>query len=501
VAKKPKETNNATPEGAARSAGGPVWDPVDPTFLMGTRSAAPALPLTALPKRLGETISAIASARCVNLDLVAGSMLGIIAGAIGNRVRLSITESRTEPATLFVALVVEPAQGKTEAIDIVNESFLAMQRSAVQEANARVDDIVVRLEQTRNQRARKALAAEGTSPVPDAKHRASGRGQLLLAEATVAGIRGALAATPAGRTIVNDELLTAMSITGGSEMIKARSLMLKSWDAKPHTFINGRDGEITIPALQLTIVGATQPDRVRYLLGPDHDGMASRFLWCAPDVTRVNALAESDGPLDQLITALGRLADIEPNGKPGAYPRLIPVSREARDVVDAANANWNQRMTLASPIQKSLMGRARAQALRLSLNLALGERALSGAELPGGEITGEDAERGVTLVNDYFLPMGERVVTEFGRRTIDAPAVQLARYLARLGKAVVSERGDIRRGVGSPVRDTEEIAQCMEELRLRGIVLPQAHDPAQSGRPSKSWNVNPNLSKLFTTAH
>lgn len=500
MSKKPKKADNAAPEGAARGSGGGEWEPVDPTFLMGTRSPAPALPTAAFPTRLGETITAIATARCVNQDLVAAAVLGITAGAIGNRVRLSITGNRSEPASLFFALVAEPADGKSEAIDIVTSSFLAMQRGAVQGPASRVDDVVVRLEQARNRHARMMLAAEGTSPVSDIRHRTSGRGQLLLSEATVAGIRGALAATPVGRSIVSDELLTVMSITGGAEMIKARGLMLKAWDGKPHTFVNAREGEVTIPALQLTIVGATQPDRVRYLLGPEHDGMASRFLWCAPDVTRINALAESDGPLDELIKALGRLADIEPNGKPGAYPRLIQLSRQARDVVDAANATWNQRLMLASPLQKSLMGRARDQALRLSINMTLGERALSGAELPGSEITGEDAERGVVLVDDYFLPMGERVVTECSRRSIDAPAVQLARYLARLGKSVVNERGDVRRGVGSPVRDVEEIAQSMEELRLRGIVRPLARDPAQSGRPSKAWEVNPHLPTLFAHA-
>jgi hypothetical protein len=412
---------------------------------------------------------------------------------------LSITENRTEPASLYFALVAEPAGGKSEAIDIVTSSFLAMQRNTEQEPASRVDDAVVRLEEARNRRARTTLAAEGTSPISDVR-RTTRRGHLLLTEATVAGIRGALAATPVGRSIVSDELLTVMSIAGGAEMIKARDLMLKAWDGKPHTFVNAREGEVTIPALQLTIVGATQPDRVRYLLGPEHDGMASRFLWCAPDVTRINALAESDGPLDDLIKALGRLADIEPNGKPGAYPRRIPLSRQGREVVDAANATWNQHMLLASPLQKSLMGRARDQALRLSVNMALGERALSGAELPGGEISGEDAERGVALVDEYFLQMGERVVTEFGRRSIDAPAVLLARYLARLGKAVVNERVDIRRGVGSPVRDVEEIGQSMEELRLRGIVRPLARDPAQSGRPSKAWEINPHLPTLFASA-
>lgn len=110
--------------------------------------------------------------------------------AIGNRVRLSITGNRTEPASLFFALVAEPADAKSEVIDIVTSSFLAMQRSAEREPVSRVDDVVARLEQARKLRARMKLAAEGKSPISDVRHRTTGRGQLLLTEATVAGIRG-----------------------------------------------------------------------------------------------------------------------------------------------------------------------------------------------------------------------------------------------------------------------------------------------------------------------
>ncbi len=497
-AKKPDAATN----GAAGNPNDGGWAPVDPSFLVGTRSAAPAFPSAALPDRLRDTISAIATARCVNADLVSASVLAITAGAIGNRVRMAITERRTEPGTLFVCLVVEPGEGKSEAIDIASEGFRAMQRSpgAVPNSNSGVDHIVVQLERERNLRARLTLAADGVTPVPGLSHCVSTRRQLLLAETTVAGIRNALAAAPDGRAIVTDELLAIMNVAGGGDMMKARGLMLQAWDGKPYTFVNARDGEVTIPALQVTILGATQPDRVRHVLGPAHDGMASRFLWSAPDVTRTDALADSDGALDQLIIALGRLAYIEPLGKPGAYPRLVTVSPEARAVLRVANAGWNTRMVLAPAVLKSLLARARAQALRLSFNMALGERALAGAELPGGEITGEDAARGVTLMDSYFLPMGERVITEFGRRDIDPPAVQLARFLARLDKPVVNARDDIRRGLGSPVRDAEEIAHCLEELRLRGIVRPQMRGPAHSGRPAKMWEVNPHLSKLLASA-
>lgn len=478
------------------------WADVDPMFFVGNRSPAPAFPLAALPDRFRNMVSGIATARQVNLDLVTASALAITAGAIGNRVRLSITERRTEPATLFIGLVVEPGDGKTEAIDIARESFNAVQISPADQParEQRADHMLAKEEHRRNLGARKKLAIEGISPVTGAAVAPARRRQLLLSEATVAGIRDALASTPDGRVVVSDELLTVMNLTGGNEAVKARGLLLEAFDGKPRVIANARDGEITLEALQLTILGATQPDRIALLLGAAHDGMAPRFLWCAPDVTRADALADSDGPMDDLIAALNRLVDIEPRGLPGAYPRLISVSAEAREILRIANIRWNERMPVSSTIVKSFLARARTQALRLALNLALCERALAGDELPGGDLSGVDAQRGVDLMNQYFLGMGERVVTEFNRREIESPAVQLARFLARLKQPVINARDDIRRGLGSPVRDVDEISTSLEELRLRGMVRPQKRS-AQSGRPSKNWEVNPGLWKVLSASN
>lgn len=477
------------------------WADIDPAFFAGSRSAAPPFPLDALPARVRDTVSAIATARCVNIDLAAASTIAIVAGAIGNRVRLQITDRRTEPGTLFVALVVEPGQGKSEAIDIARECFEATQNGAAGEAQEPPagDHLVLQMEHGRHLSARKKLAAEGISPSRNSTQTSGGSRSLLLSEATVAGIRDALAVDPCGRTLLSDELLTVMNLTGGREAIRARGLLLEAFDGKRRVIVNARDGEIEIEALQLTILGATQPDRVPLLLGPAHDGLAPRFLWCAPDVLRFDAMADSDGPIDELITALTLLSDIRPNRQPGAFPQLIPVSVDAREALRVANANWNARMPMASALIKSLLARARTQALRLAFNLALCERALAGEALPGGAITAEDVERGVTLMENYFLPMGERVVTELTSRATEPASAQLARYLARLNKPVVNEREDIRRGVGSPVRDTGMIAECLEELRLRDIVKPQNTARSQSGRPAKNWEVNPRLTRLLTT--
>src|ERR1700732_4131562 len=95
--KKPKNAEAAREEEAGKPAKDPGWADIDPTFLAGNRSPAPAFPLAALSARFRARVSGIATSRQVNLDLVTASALAITAGAVGNRVRLEITERRTEP--------------------------------------------------------------------------------------------------------------------------------------------------------------------------------------------------------------------------------------------------------------------------------------------------------------------------------------------------------------------------------------------------------------------
>jgi hypothetical protein len=503
MAKKPKTSKSSTENASAVSALELEWEDIDPAFFAGARSQAPTYPIEVLPQRFGSTVSAVAQARCVNIDFVASSLIAIASGAVGNRVRLAITARRTEPGVIFMALVAEPGDGKTEAFDIARECFNSIEslpgpgRSSTN-ALQPDDPVMMKVEQQRNLAARKKLAIDGVAPVDGTMRQvtSANKRKLLLSQATVAGIRDGLVSSPEGRVFLADELINVMNITSGQDRIGARTLLLEAFEGKPHVISNARDGEIEIEALQLTILGGTQPDRVGLLLGNAHDGMAPRFLWCAPDVVRFDDIADSDGPMDDLILALGRLADIVPRGLPGAYPALIEISKEAREIVREANSDWNAQLRIAPRVMKSLLARARTQALRLSMNLALCERALAGEELPGGEITGEDVQRGIALMNRYYLPMGERVITEISKLDPEPPSVQLARHLARMKKPVINVRDDIRRGPGSPLRDPDEIEQNLEELRLRGLVKSQIRARASGGRPTTDWLVNPKLFKL-----
>lgn len=292
--------------------------------------------------------------------------------------------------------------------------------------------------------------------------------------------------------VLADELVGVMGVSGGAGSMQSRAVLLEAHDGNPRVFVNARDGEVCVPALQLTILGATQPDRVGLLVGKAVDGMVPRFLWCAPDVVRIDELAESDGEMPALIEAMRRLTNIGSRRHVGALPAIIGITPEARVVLAAANAKWNERMGKASTMTRSLLARARAQAIRLAGVMALTERALaSGEGLPGDALTPQEAALGIALMDQYFLPMAERATTELRQRIQESPAAQLARYLTELGRSEVNARDDVRRGVGSPLRDADVVASAFEELRLRGFVREVPH--SGPGRPAKRFLVNPHL--------
>ena len=106
MAKKPKTSKSSTENASAVSALELEWEDIDPAFFAGARSQAPTYPIEVLPQRFGSTVSAVAQARCVNIDFVASSLIAIASGAVGNRVRLAITARRTEPGVIFMACLL-----------------------------------------------------------------------------------------------------------------------------------------------------------------------------------------------------------------------------------------------------------------------------------------------------------------------------------------------------------------------------------------------------------
>src|SRR5205085_6921949 len=109
------------------------------------------------------------------------------------------------------------------------------------------------------------------------------------------------------------------------------------------------------------------------------------------------------------IRALDRLREIEPKPGDPPCPILVPLSAEAQFSLERLAQDMQVRQQNAKPLLRSALGKARGQALRLSLVLELlwwcGEESVAP---PPTRISPCAFAAAEVLMGEYFLPMAAR---------------------------------------------------------------------------------------------
>lgn len=471
------------------------WKPIDLDFIQPGTAPAPPFPLNVLPTHIRRLISDLAQQRDLQIDFVAGAVLGSFAIAIGNRARLLGYDGEAEPPALFICLVGPPSTGKSKALAIANKQLSRIESAMIEAYDAAKkpeEYSLSALASVLRETVTKRLKIEGRVHAAGEPEEDIGPPPgLLLTEVTVAGLLAELEGSEDGRGILHHELTNALALSGSRDANKSRALLLQGFDGEPYRKRTATGGRIVIPALHLNILGATQPDRIKLLVGTARDGLVPRFLWVAPDTIPKATLAIGAGDMQALEDAALRLIKIEPAQDEEGYAHRISLQQAARPVIEAASARWIGEMQKVEGLMQDVYGRARQQALRLATVLAQAEHALSGGEGAIATLGADDVRRGIELVDSYFLSMAERAIGYAGAPAT-SDAARLALHLRRLGKPVVSVRDDIERGAGSPVRVPVAVARALEELRQRGFVrdVPRS---GSVGRPRLLIEVHPDL--------
>jgi hypothetical protein len=471
------------------------WGPVDLTFMTPTAAPAPPLPLDKLPPSFAELVGDFVEARRLVPDFAAFSILSACSGAIGNRARVRLYDGTLEPLAVFTALVGEASTGKSLAIGTVEPPLrlldgdllrgaIGVIRATGRAAVAQVDSKI-----RKKVAGRLAIAYE----TPEIQSTDEPANPILLSETTGPGLIEELGGDMAGRTLITHELVGALGYLGSSQPQRSRGLLLQGYDGNPVVVVSKTAGRIVIPALLLTILGATQPARLHSLLRNADDGFAARFFWIFPNSTPVVALGLSSGPLDLLTAILARLRAIQPARNSEAYSAVVPLAPEALVPLEAASGKWAIQQQLSGGLISATLGRGRQYAIRLAGLFEIIAHAM--AEKPGLPPTVglTSITSAIALVDEYILPMAERVFSaEHGK---DSDAVAIAKYIARTGRTIINVRADIVRGRGSPVSKPLAVREAVEELVQRSVLK---HPPQSSarGRPSSDLLVHPELLAL-----
>ena len=249
-------------EPAAQSAG-----PVEPVDLWGNFEP-PTLPRGLLPELIEKYAVEQAATMGADPGGIAMAALATCAAAIPDKVELMMkphSRSWTESARLWVGLVGLPSTKKTPIIRAAVQSLAKLDAVLVRKFLA---EMLIYNQLDREERK--------TEPKPVQK-------RLRLEDTTIEAAQEALAGSPNGVLMVQDELsgfFGAMDKYGGHHgAAKDRSFWLQSYNGGEYALNRINRGVGLIPNLSVSLLGGIQPDVIRRLSSESYDdGLLQRML-------------------------------------------------------------------------------------------------------------------------------------------------------------------------------------------------------------------------------
>ena len=180
-------------------------------------------------------------------------------------------------------------------------------------------------------------------------------------------------------------------------------------------------------------------------------------------------------------------------------PVYVPMTEAAQARLVEFGAHMQKRRELANGLLRSTYGKARGLVLRISLVLEhLWWCARDGADAPPKVISDAATEAAVTLVQDYMLPMADRVYGDAACSQTDRNISTMARWIAQERPSEVRVR-QLQRGEAPStplpgLRDAPTIhATAKALIEADWLLPPTGTSGAQGGRPPAVYPVNPQL--------
>lgn len=410
------------------------WPRLDGALLSDKGPAVPRFPLDVLPPPWRAWITDTATAANVPADYVAQAVLAAVAGLCGAGVWVSVSAVWSCPVSLWLAVVGAPSSGKSPAL-------AAMRRLL------------------------RVLESEDAEDAPDGTGRRK-RSPLVVAGGSFEAVVDATQANQRGVILWRDEPEGCFAPLPGGGGVRA------------------------LDPYPVTILGALEPDRLPGTLQRGEATVAARFLYAVPAPPAFQPLAERKPARDDDALALLRAI----RGKAGtmADPLCVHVDDDGLAALDRFLGNVHADLRAAEGLLAAWLGKGRGIVPKLAAVLHLLDwSARQSAALPD---IGRDAiERAIALWSGYYRAHAEAFFGDAAPSDVAARARRVVRWLKSCDLDEVS-REDIRRtALGQTVNacDADRVlARLTEAGVLRPIALPQ---PAQRGRPTLRWEVNPAL--------
>jgi hypothetical protein len=223
-----------------------------------------AFPWEDLPERVTLLVAEAAEAIGVDLALIAGACLAVLAGCIGNRRRIELKPGWFEACVLWIAIAMPSGSKKTPAIKSALEHLAKLEAAALAKYEEDIE-------------AWKAQPQEERKPEPPIRR--------LVSDTTTEALLSIHAKAPLGLLLYRDELggwLRSFDQYKGGKGADAQT-WTEMYQGNPCFIDRKGSGTLSVPRAAVSIVGGIQPELLRSALSGEHlyDGVASRFLFIA----------------------------------------------------------------------------------------------------------------------------------------------------------------------------------------------------------------------------
>jgi hypothetical protein len=478
------------------------WPEPDMAVLRLHRRPPPSLPLPVFGLWATWITSAAEAAACPP-DYVVAPLLASVSALIGNARWAQATPGWSEPPHLWVCAVGDSGAGKSPGADCLMRDVLPKieaKMAADFPDQLREWRAAAEMQSAKDEawKAEVRSAAKAGKPPPLAplvsQTPEPQQPRLRQNDVTIEKIAELLGtAAPKGLLVVRDEL--AGWITGMNAYHDAgRSFWVEAYGGRPYRVERKKHPEpIVVPRLAVSVHGGTQPDKLAAMMREADDGLLARILWSWPNPVLFR-LGQSSTQGLWAITALDRLRELDLQRQDGTpEPVMVPLAKDARPLLETFGREMQERQTTAGGLLCSAYGKARGQALRLSLVLELmWWCAEDGMAPPPVEITARAFTAAAHLLGDYFMPMGERVYGDAAIPIADRNAATMARWIKAERPSEVYVR-HLQREVRLPWLTTADAIHAAAAVLVEADWLLPRPAASGPGRPREAYAINPRL--------
>jgi hypothetical protein len=479
------------------------WPEPDLGVLRLHRRSPPPLPLDVFGAFWGSWISAAAEAAACPVDYVAAPLLASISVLIGHARWAQATPGWAEPPHLWVGAVGDSGDGKSPGADCLLRDVLPeIERRIIGDFPDRLREWRARQEfaKAADKRWEKDVSAAqkrgAPAPLPpkadDCPEPQSPR--LRQNDVTVEKVASLLAtAASKGVVIVRDELvgwIAGMNVYNDA----GRAFWLEAYGGRPYRVERQKHPEpISIARLAVAVYGTAQPERLALVMRDVDDGLLARILWLWPEPVEFR-LGRETPDAARAIDALDRLRELDLLADDPPRPIMVPLCSEACEMIEDFAREMQERKAAAGGLLRSAYGKARGQVLRLALNLEFlwwcGD---AGMAPPPKTISSRAFVAAALLVNDYLIPMAERVYGDAAATTAERNAATLARWIRKTRAAEVHIR-HLQREVRLPgLKKADDIRAATDMLIEADWLRPPAPGTGFGQRGRIAYLINPVL--------